>query len=160
MHIIESLIAAARARDQSVVLPEGHDERVIRAARRLQDDGVAKAIILGNRAQLKQVARRAGTSLDGITTIDPEQGERLDAYAQSCRRARPNLDLKVARRLMRKPLYYGAAMVRAGDADALIAGAANPTRRVIEAGLLAVGLAEGINTPSSFFLMVVPNFQG
>ncbi len=51
-------------------------------------------------------------------------------------------------------------MVRSGDAAAMVAGAANPTRRVIEAGLLGVGLAEGIGTPSSFFLMVVPGLEG
>ena len=51
-------------------------------------------------------------------------------------------------------------MVQQGDADAMVAGCANPTRRVIEAGLMTVGLASGITLPSSYFLMVVPNFLG
>ena len=66
----------------------------------------------------------------------------------------------MARRLLRKPLYHGALMVKTGDAAAMVAGAVHPTRRVIEAGLLGVGLAEGIGTPSSFFLMVVPGLEG
>jgi phosphate acetyltransferase len=62
----------------------------------------------------------------------------------------------MAERTLRKPIYFGGAMVAAGDAAAMVAGAANPTRRVIEAGLMTVGLAPGIATPSSFFLMILP----
>jgi len=62
----------------------------------------------------------------------------------------------MARRLVSKPLYFAGAMVAAGDAEAVVAGVANPTRRVIEAGLMTIGLAEGIATPSSYFLMRVP----
>ena len=65
---------------------------------------------------------------------------------------------EIATRLVAKPLYFGGMMVRQGDADAMVAGVANPTRRVIEAGLMTVGLADGITLPSSYFLMVVPDF--
>ena len=154
MDIVEELIAAARDRDQSVVLPEAHDGRIVEAARRLRDAGVAKVILLGKSGELP------AAGLDGIAIVDPDSSERLDAYANAYVTMRPNLDAKVARRLLRKPLYYGAMMVKAGDADAVVAGATNPTRRVIEAGLLTVGLAPGIETPSSFFLMLVPSLQG
>ena len=66
----------------------------------------------------------------------------------------------MATRLAAKPLYFGGMMVRQGDADVMVAGAANPTRRVIEAGLMTVGLADGIALPSSYFLIVVPDFLG
>lgn len=66
----------------------------------------------------------------------------------------------MGRRLLKRPLYFGAMMVKAGDAEAMVGGAASPTRRVIEAGLLTVGLADGITTPSSFFLMLAPGFRG
>jgi phosphate acetyltransferase len=160
MDLLEQLIAAAKARSQTVVLPEGDDARVLRAARRLVDEGIAKPVLLGAPAELMAAAGRAGVALDGIDTVDPETNEKLDAYAEAYAAGRDKVDAKVARRLLRKPLYHGALMVRAGDAAAMVAGAANPTRRVIEAGLLGVGLAEGIGTPSSFFLMVVPGFEG
>ena len=70
--------------------------------------------------------------------------------------ARERMTAGMAERMLRKPLYFGGAMVAAGDAAAMVAGVANPTRRVIEAGLMTVGLAPGIATPSSFFLMIVP----
>jgi phosphate acetyltransferase len=62
----------------------------------------------------------------------------------------------VARRLAAKPLFHAGLMVAAGDADAMVAGAANPTARVIEAGLMTIGLAAGIRTPSSCFVIVLP----
>jgi phosphate acetyltransferase len=62
---------------------------------------------------------------------------------------------KLAERALRKPLIYAGMMVKAGDADAMLAGVAHPSARVIEAGLLTIGLAEGIRTPSSFFLMLL-----
>ena len=62
----------------------------------------------------------------------------------------------MAMRLLDRPACFGGALVAAGEADAMIAGAATPTRRVIEAGLLTVGLAPGVETPSSFFLMALP----
>ncbi len=159
MDLLELFIAKAKARSQTVVLPEGGDARVLRAARRLVDEGIATPVLLGAPAELAAAAGRAGVALDGIATVDPETSEKLDAYAEAYAAGRDKVDAKVARRLLRKPLYHGALMVRAGDAAAMIAGAANPTRRVIEAGLLGVGLAEGIGTPSSFFLMVVPGAE-
>ncbi len=160
MDLLEQFIARAKARIQTVVLPEGAEARVLRAARRLADEGIATPVLLGTSAEMVTAAGRAGVSLDGIDTVDPETSEKLDAYAEAYAAGRDKVDAKVARRLLRKPLYYGALMVKSGDAAAMVAGAANPTRRVIEAGLLGVGLAEGIGTPSSFFLMVVPEFQG
>ena len=140
MDIIERLTAAAKARHGTLVLPEGDDERVVAAARRIADEGIAKVVLLDP----------AGLAND----------PRIEAYAEAYVARRPGSDITIARRLARKPLYFGAMMVRAGDADAMLAGAANPTRRVIEAGLLGIGLADGIETPSSFFLMVVPGFRG
>ncbi len=133
--VIEAFIAKARARRKRLVLPEGHDERIVAAARRLRDEGIAEPILLG----------------------DPEASDRLDAYAALYVQGRPDASPKVARRLVAKPLFHAGMMLKAGDADAMVAGAANATARVIEAGLMTVGLAPGIATPSSFFLMSLPH---
>ncbi len=160
MEIVEKFIAAAQARSQTVILPEGGEARVLRAARRLVDEGIATPVLLGAPAELAAAAGRAGVSLDGIATLDPDESADLDRYAETYAAGRDRVDAKVARRLLCKPLYFGALMVKSGDAAAMVAGAANPTRRVIEAGLLGIGLAKGIGTPSSFFLMVVPEGTG
>jgi len=154
--VIEACIAQARAARKRLVFPEGQDERIVVAARRLADGGIALPILLGSSTEIGAAAARAGVPLDGLILRDPETSDRLQAYAALYSAGRPDANAKVAGRLVRKPLFHAGMMVKAGDADAMIAGAANPTGRVIEAGLMTVGLSEGIRSPSSFFLMVVP----
>jgi phosphate acetyltransferase len=158
--VIEACIARARASGKRPVFPEGHDERIVAAARRLGDLGISSPILLGTRAEIEAAAARAGVSLDRVTVLDPAESDRIAVYASLYSDSRPNANAKIAERLVRKPLFHGGMMVKAGDADAMIAGVANPTGRVIEAGLMTVGLAAGIRTPSSFFLMIVPGADG
>jgi phosphate acetyltransferase len=158
--IVDACMAQARASRKRLVFPEGHDERIVAAARRLKDDGIAVPILLGTGPEIAAAAARAEVSLEGIPTLDPDESNRQAAYARLYSASRPNASAKVAERLVRKPLFHAGMMVKAGDADAMIAGVANPTGRVIEAGLMTVGLADGIRTPSSFFLMIVPGRAG
>jgi phosphate acetyltransferase len=152
--------ARARERRRRVVLPEGEDARVLHAARRLADEGIAEPILLGAREALERAAEEAGLRLDGIALADPKTDPRLQAYGAALAETREAMTPAMATRLTAKPLYFGGMMVRQGDADAMVAGVANPTRRVIEAGLMTVGLAEGIALPSSYFLMIAPDFLG
>jgi phosphate acetyltransferase len=147
--IVDVWIARARSSRKRVVFPEGNDDRIVAAARRLKDEDIAVPVLLG-----------AGASIDGIEIIDPEKSKRLGAYAELYAAGRPGAGGKVAERLVKRPLFHAGMMVRAGDADAMVAGVAHPTGRVIEAGLMTVGLSEGIRSPSSFFLMIVPGREG
>ena len=152
MELIEQLVERAKARPRSVVLPEGDDPRIVRAARRLHDEGIARPILIGERASL-EAAAGTDMSLESIESVSPNSSDALDAYASLYVEGRPKANERVARRLLSRPLFYAAMAVKAGDADALVAGASQPTARVIEAGLMSVGLADGISTPSSFFIM-------
>jgi len=129
-------LASARARIRGrgfrVVFPEGGDERIVAAAQRLDEERLAEPIVLA--------------------TADDS---RIDRYAALYRQGRPDASEAVARRVATKPLFHAGLMVRAGDADAMIAGVANPTARVIEAGMMTIGLAPNIATPSSFFLIAL-----
>jgi phosphate acetyltransferase len=153
MDIVQGFFETARKRRLTVVLPEGDDPRILAAARRLKDEGLAEPVVLG-------AAADAGVDLKGITVVDPRSDTRLNAYGTACAAGREKMTPAMATRLVSKPLYFGGMMVAQGDAAAMVAGAANPTRRVIEAGLMTVGMAPGIGLPSSFFLMLVPNYQG
>ncbi len=113
-----------------LVLPEGGDERIREAARRIEAEGIAQPLVL-----------------------NAVPAENLERYAALYLAGRPEAGAKVARRLVAKPLHYAGMMVKSGDAEAMLAGVAHPTARIIEAGLMTVGLAEGIRTPSSFFVM-------
>ncbi len=131
VNVLDACFAAVRGRGLRVVFPECGDERIVAAARRLRELDLAVPILLDQ----------------------PEKSGRLDAYAAAYLERRPDANPRIARRLASKPLFHAGLMVAAGDADAMVAGAANTTGRVIEAGMLTVGLASGCNTPSSFFVM-------
>jgi len=160
MDIISSFKEKARGKNLSVVLPEGRDERIIQAARRLKDEGIAQPIVLGTPAQIEAAIGKAGINLDGIKTINPKQSEKLDSYAQKYSLQREGISPAVARRIVVKPLFYAGMMVACGDADTAVGGVASATTTLIQAGVLTIGLMPGIKTPSSYFLMVIPSFLG
>ena len=97
---------------------------------------------------------------EGVECFNPKDPKLLARYAQEYRKARPDVFEKVAARVVRKQLIFGGAAVAAGDADCMVAGAANATAGVISAAVLTIGLARGIQVPSSFFLMDFPDFLG
>jgi phosphate acetyltransferase len=134
MDVLERCRNGIRDRGLVAVFPEGGDERIAAAAARLHDERLARPILL-----------------DG--TVDTS---RLDAYAALYRQGRPDASETLARRVAGKPLFHAGLMVKAGDANAMVAGVAHPTARVIEAAMMTVGLAPGIATPSSFFLILLP----
>ena len=160
MDLLDRLLDNARRRNRKIVLPEGDDARIVAAAARLKADKLARPILLGAADAIGKIASQEKVSLDGIDVVDPHSDARLKAYGAALSKARESMTPATATRLAGKPLYFAGMMVRQGDADAMVAGCANPTRRVIEAGLMACGLAEGIALPSSYFLIVVPDFLG
>ncbi len=129
MSVLENAYTTARARQARVVFPEMDDPRVAGAAKKLADDGLCQPLPL------------AAPS---------------DAHVAALVRAR-GMKETIARRMIAKPLMRAAAMVAAGEADVMVAGADAPTRRVIEAAGMAIGLATGVTTASSFFLMLFPD---
>lgn len=145
--VVEKFVAKAKSRPRQLVLPESEDPRIIEAAKELVSRQIAQPILISTESP----------PADGVLCVDPNSDQTvIERYAARYRTMRPRTAEKVARRLITKPLFFAGMMVQEGQADALIAGAANPTARVIEAGLLTIGLADGIDTPSSFFLMVMP----
>lgn len=130
MSVLENVYGRARARNLRVVFPEaGEDARIDAAMLRLQAEGLATPI--------------------GLADVDEAQLTALLA-------TRPMKEA-LARRMLQKPLIRAAAMVAAGQADVMVAGAVSATRRVIEAASIAIGMADGVTVPSSFFLMIFPD---
>lgn len=160
MDIIEQFKSEARGRGGRVVLPEGSDARVLRAGRRMADEDLAHPILLGDERMIAAAAEDAGVDVKGLEVLCPETDARIAEFAGHIQNSRKNMTSEMAERLVRRPLYFGGMMVAQGFADTLVAGVSTATRRVIEAGMMTVGMAPGVKTPSSFFLMVVPNFLG
>jgi phosphate acetyltransferase len=160
MEIIDRFKQRAGAACSAVVFAEGDDPRIMAAARQLSDEALARPILLADLAVARKVADEAGVNIDGLDIRDPQHSARLDEFVQMYSRGRPKANAKVASRAVRRPLFHASLLVKAGEAAAMVAGVSCPTARVIEAGLLGIGLAEGIHTPSSFFLMVIPDLAG
>lgn len=160
MDIVSGFKDRVRGRKLSVVLPEGRDERIIEAARRLKDEEIAEPIVLGTDVQIEAAVKKAGVSLDGIRTINPRQSDKIDVYAERYIQGRVGISSEVGRLIVVKPILYAGMMVACGDADTAVGGIATATSTLIGAGVLTVGLIGGIKTPSSYFLMVIPKFLG
>jgi len=160
MDLLDRLFDNARRRNRKIVLPEGDEARIVSAAARLKADKLARPVLIGAADTIGKIAGQEKVSLDGIDVVDPRSDARLKSYGAALSQARESMTPAMATRLVSKPLYFSGMMVRQGDADAMVAGCANPTRRVIEAGLMTCGLAESIALPSSYFLIVVPDFLG
>ena len=160
MDIIEHFASALIGRGRIVILPESDDERVLRAAAEIATRGLAESVLIGEAKQVRERMAALGLSIEGCNVRSAETDPALERLAGALAAARSTLTPATALRLLRKPLYFAGMLVAAGEADAMVAGVAHPTRRVIEAGLMTVGPAPGIATPSSCFLMLLPERDG
>ena len=122
--LMRGLTERAKLTPQRVVFPEGHDSRIIRAARVVADEGIGQPLLLGDPALVARVAADVEITLDGITVVDPRTAPARDGYAQALwdSRRRKGLTAAAARKLLEDPNYYGSMMVSAGDADAMVSG--------------------------------------
>ena len=161
MHLVDQIKAKARAQVQTVVLPEGYDERMVQAAGLIVKDRLAKVVLLGDPGTLLAKAQELSVSLDGVQLLDPKAAPQLDAYVDELveLRKKKGLSRDEARGLLTQEdnLYFASMMVRRNDAGGAVAGAANTTGDVLRAAFQCIGTAPGIKTVSSVFLMVTKN---
>lgn len=148
----------ASAHLRRIALADALDDRVIAAARALRDAAIAVPVLVGDPDVITQRAHAAAISIDDIETIDPT-GDRHERYAEAFReiRAAKGLDLAGARAAVSNPLHTAAMMVRLGECDGCVAGSLSTTGDVLRAAIQAIGLAPGVDTVSSFFLLVFPD---
>ena len=159
MDILLELKRKIRSSLTKIVFPEGEEEKIIIAAARIAGQGIATPILLGSEDNVKDLAARGDLDLTGIRIMDPSSPSKLETYIDAyCKEM--DFPRGAARRIITKPVYFGAMMVKMGDADAMVAGIATATEEVVMAGELIIGIQEGISTPSSFSLMDIPGYMG
>ncbi|MGK4595197.1 phosphotransacetylase [Amycolatopsis sp. w19] len=139
-----------RGRNLRVALPDGDDDRAVRAALALRDEGVVRPLLFGDGARLLA----AGATDDLIVDVAEALADDRTEAALAAGFARHPEKLAAARR---DPVFVAAAALRAGKVDACVAGATRPTADVLRAGLRVVGLAPGVSTLSSCFLLLLPD---
>lgn len=160
MDIVERFAAGLTGGGRKIVLPEMQDERVLRAAAEIARRKIARPVLIGDPVVVAARMAALGLEAGDYSVRSPADDPSRPRLAEQLAAARPSMTPASALRLLRKPLYFAGMLVAAGEADAMVAGAANPTRRIIEAGLMTIGMAPGLTTPSSCFLMLVPGRDG
>ena len=151
--LLDRARARLAGRSLRIVLPEGEDPRVLEAAVRLARDEGIGCTLLGPPAVIEPQLAAVAASRATVEVIDPATAP-LDAVMLGAYLARrPDTKPAIAERMARKPLFHAGLLVATGRADAMVAGATCPTARVIEAAMMTIGLAPGVDTPSSCFIM-------
>ena len=156
MNFVTEMKAKAVSAPKKLVLPEGTEPGIIRAARILADERLAASVTLvGKTADIQEAAQAEGIDLSGIDIVCSNADPRLSKYAEEYYELRKNKGItpEQARIDITDTLRWGAMMVHLGDADAMVAGAANPTSDVLRAGLAIIGTVPGLKTASSCFVM-------
>ena len=154
-----NLLKEAKAAHKHIVLPEGGDERIIRAASMLADDEIVKITILGKQEEIIQKVNQLGLNwnTDLISVLDNTDNDKLNDYVETLYEIRKDkgMELAQARDLMLDASYFGTMMVYKGDADGMVSGAQNTTAHTILPALQFVKTKPGIKTVSSVFFMLL-----
>jgi len=160
MKLSQLIRKKAKKNPKIIVLPEGEEPRMIKAAETIINEGFASLILLGREESIKSKAQELGVELPNeIKIINPKDSKKLKEYAESYYQLRKNKGISSdeAYQLLENPLYFGALMVYHDDADGLVAGSINATGDVFRPALQTIKTAPGINIVSSSFVMVVPD---
>jgi len=162
MSAIDKIKAKAKQNRKHIVLAEGSEPRTVQAARLITDQGVATVTLLGSAEEIAATAKKTGTDVAGIAQIDPKTSPKAQAYADllfELRKAKGMTPEQARELVTGNPLYYGAVMVKSGDADGMVAGAINSTGNVLRPALQIIKTAPGISVVSGAFIMEVPDKQ-
>eukprot|EP00164_Ancoracysta_twista_P000618 GFYU01000820.1.p1 GENE.GFYU01000820.1~~GFYU01000820.1.p1 ORF type:complete len:412 (+),score=80.60 GFYU01000820.1:58-1293(+) len=155
--ILQSIHARAAAANKAIVLPEATDPRVLKAARICSDHNVAVVKLVGDKDEIMSVARQHDVDLSGIEIADSRLDRvRTDDLVHTFRELRQGKAKGDDSGTDLDPAYYANMMVRNGYADGVVAGAVYTTGYTVKSAIQCIGLADGISTVSSFFLMALP----
>jgi phosphate acetyltransferase len=158
MKFLEELKKKASKLNKTIILPESHDERVLKAAEKLTKEKIASIITLGNENRILSDAKKLNADLAGVRIIDQTRSDKLSDFTNIFYNLRKHKGSTIedARNTMVRDLFFAAMMVKENMADGSVSGSASATADVLRAGIQCIGMPEGISIVSSFFLMLFP----
>lgn len=159
MKLLDRIKQNAKEHNKRIVLPEGYEERNLRAADIAIEEGLAQIILIGNPDEIKEHAASLGLkNISRATIVDPIKHDRKDHYIDMMVEIRKNKGLtrEEASRLIEDPLYLGVMMIKNGDADGEVSGADHSTGDVLRPAFQYVKTAPGISVVSGAFVMILP----
>lgn len=156
--LIKNIKEKASSKKRTIVLPESHDERVLKAAEILTREKIAQIITIGNEEKVRSDAKNLGVDLTGVRIIDAEKSDKLSDFSNIFFNMRKSkgITIEQARETVKRDLFFGAMLVKESMADGFVAGSTASTGDVLRAAIQCVGMPEGISIVSSFFLMIFP----
>lgn len=152
--LIDVFKAKAKQLNKIIVLPEGEEPRIIRAAEEIMKEGFSKVVLLGNEEKIRSTCPEC--KLEGVKIVNPKTAERLDEYANTLYELRKakGMTLEQAYELLKNDvMYYGVMMVKSGEADGLVGGAIHATGDMLRPALQIIKTKKGLNTVSGYFIM-------
>ena len=157
MSLLDALIERAKNDPRTVVLPESGDQRTLTAAEEILKKGIAKLILVGNREEI--LSRAGSLDLTGAQFSDPARSADFDTFALTLYELRKTKGMtkQEAQKLMTDPVFWAVMLVKTGQADGMVSGAAHSTADTVRPALQIVRAASGTSLVSSFFLMEVPD---
>ncbi len=158
MELLEQIIMNARRHNKMIVLPEGTEERTLKAADAVLAEGIARITLLGNPAEIRDMANSFGLkNIEKAIIIDPVDHPKKQQYIDLMVELRKSKGLtrEEALKLIEDPLYLGVMMIKSGDADGEVAGARNTTGDVLRPAFQIVKTAPGISVVSGAFIMIL-----
>ena len=157
MKAINRIIDRAREAAGRIVLSEAEDPRILHAARRATAEGIAKIILVGDRAKIAKAADVARVDLTGMALVDPAASVLAAEFAQELHalRQKKGMSLEQAQREVLDPLCFATLMVRLGHADGSVSGAVRTTADVVRNAIQIIGVDPSFKLVSSFFLMML-----
>ena len=161
MSFIENIKQRAKQDIKTIILPEAEDRRVLEAASKVIVQGFAKVILLGNKTQIENDSKENNIDLTGVEIIDIPSSTKKQEYAQKLFELRQakGMTEEEASKLIEEPIYYGMMMLKLGEADGLVSGAAHSTSNTLRPALQILKTAPNTKLVSAFFVMCVPNCE-
>ena len=161
MNFIDTIKEKAKKDIKNIVLPETEDVRILQATEKILKEEFANVILIGNEEEVNNLAKENNINIDGAKIVDPSKSEKYDEYVNQFfeLRQKKGITLEEAKKAMLDKVYFGMMMVKNGDADGLVSGAAHSTADTLRPALQILKTAEGTKLVSAFFLMVVPDCE-
>ncbi len=162
MDLIHQIKATAQKSNKCIVLPEGSEERTLKATEIILQESIARVILLGNRQEILAKATSLGLkNIDKAQIIDPKAHEKKDFYTEMLYNLRKNkgMTMEAASSLVEDPLYLGVLLIKNKEADGEVAGALNSTGDVLRPAFQIVKTLPGVSVVSGAFIMVMKDKQ-
>lgn len=157
MDFVLKMKTLAKSNVKKIVLPEGDEERTLKAAEIIHAEKIAELILVGSKDVIEANAKAFGVNIEGIRIEDPATSEKTKTYAEGLYELRKNkgVTLEAAEKIVLDPMYFGTMMVKLDDAQGMVSGAVHTTGDLLRPGLQIIKTKPGISVVSSFFVMLL-----